>query len=62
MYEPLDRTCLAHRAGRASPGEYMVRKDGKPFAILNATPALVQRTLAGFEMACPSASWSVERT
>ncbi|MGE5476752.1 MAG: hypothetical protein ACM3Q1_08875 [Bacteroidales bacterium] len=61
MYEPLDRICLAPRAIAAAPVEYMVRKDGKPFAILNAPPALVQRTLAGFAQACPSASWSFER-
>lgn len=62
MYKTLDRTYLAPRATGVSPVEYMVRKDGKPFAILNATPALVRRTLAGFALACPSASWSAEPT
>lgn len=69
MYETLDRICPAPRANMgnvASPAtgtqavEYVVRKDGKPFAILNATPALVRRTLAGFALACPAASWSAE--
>lgn len=61
MYQTVDRTCLAPDAIAASPVEYVVRKDGKPFAILNATPALVRRTLAGFALACPAASWSAER-
>lgn len=69
MYETLDRICPAPRAtlGKvvspapdAQPVEYVVCKDGKPFAILNATPALVRRTLAGFAQACPTASWSAE--
>ena len=61
MFETLDHPSPASRAA-ASPAEYMVRKDGRPFAILNATPALVQRTLAGFAQAEPSAFWSIERT
>lgn len=62
MCQALDRTIVAPRATAVSPLEYMVRKDGKPFAILNATPILVRRTLAGFALACPSATWSIERT
>lgn len=61
MLETLDRTSLACRTASHRPVEYMVRKDGKPFAILNATPALAKRTLAGFVLASPAASWSVER-
>jgi hypothetical protein len=45
----------------ARPANYVVRKDGKPFAILNATPALAQRTIAGFMLATPAAHWSYER-
>lgn len=60
MFETLDRSSMASHD--ASPEDYVVRKDGKPFAILNATPALVRRTLAGFAQAEPSATWSVERT
>lgn len=61
MFEPLDDSRVVPRA-TTSAVEYVVRKDGKPFAILNATPALIQRTLAGFALAEPSASWSIERT
>lgn len=45
----------------ARPGNYLVHKDGKPFAILNATPALAERTVAGFMLATPGARWSFER-
>jgi|AGTN01.1.fsa_nt_gi hypothetical protein len=41
------------------PMEYVVCKDGKPFAVLNATPSLALRTVAGFCRSVPSASWSV---
>jgi hypothetical protein len=43
------------------PMDYVVRKDGRPFLVLNATPSLALRTLAGFCRAVPSASWSVIR-
>lgn len=45
----------------ARPINYMVRKDGKPFAILNATPTLAQRTVTGFMRAIPASCWSYER-
>ncbi|HLO79050.1 MAG TPA: hypothetical protein VK196_21550 [Magnetospirillum sp.] len=61
MFEPLVQSCLAFPAEPHRPVEFLVRKDGKPFAILNASPALIQRTLAGFMLASPTASWSVER-
>jgi hypothetical protein len=43
------------------PVEYVVRKDGKPFAILNATPELARRTVSGFALAAPQAAWSMDR-
>ncbi|MBC7952261.1 MAG: hypothetical protein H7Z12_10655 [Rhodospirillaceae bacterium] len=43
------------------PVEYVVRKDGKPFAFLNATPALATRTVTGFALATPEADWTFER-
>lgn len=52
---------LAPRAAETHPRNYMVHKDGKPFAILNATPALAERTLAGFRLATPASTWSFER-
>jgi hypothetical protein len=62
MLEPQDHaTALARPPAIARPVEYVVRKDGKPFAILNATPALAERTMAGFARATPAASWSLER-
>lgn len=45
----------------AVPVDHVVRKDGEPFAVLNATPSLALRTVAGFRRAAPSASWSVDR-
>lgn len=61
MFDTVDRTSQGRRTASHRPVQYMVRKDGKPFAILNATPALADRTLAGFALASPAASWSVER-
>lgn len=62
MFAPLDPVCLARPTHSTRPVEYVVRKDGKPFAILNATPALAERTLAGLALANPAACWSAERT
>jgi hypothetical protein len=61
MLESLDRPTSALRTPASRPVEYVVRKDGKPFVILNATPALAERTMAGFVRATPAASWSLER-
>lgn len=43
------------------PVDYLVTKDGRPFALLNATPALAEHTLAGFVRGTPDAVWSYER-
>lgn len=48
-------------AAEPCPVEYVVRMDGKPFAILNATPALATRTVTGFALARPEADWTFER-
>ncbi|MGE5504852.1 MAG: hypothetical protein ACM31L_10550 [Actinomycetota bacterium] len=40
------------------PVDYTVFKDGTPFAILNATPALAARTVAGFVRTSPECRWS----
>jgi hypothetical protein len=40
------------------PLDYTVFKDGAPFALLNATPALAARTVAGFLRAEPDCRWS----
>lgn len=61
MLDTQDRAGSARPGGSARPVQYVVRKDGKPFAILNATPALAARTLAGFKQANPAAAWSCER-
>lgn len=45
----------------ARPIDFVVHKDGKPFAILNATPALAERTIAGFERTTPQSAWSLQR-
>ncbi len=45
----------------ARPLDYVVTKDGKPFAILNATPELARRTVSGFALAAPEATWSMDR-
>lgn len=63
-----DLSALFARASRhstiartSSPVEYLVHKDGKPFAILNATPALAERTVTGFMLATPDSAWSLHR-
>lgn len=43
------------------PVDHLVHKDGKPFAILNATPALAERTVTGFMLATPTSAWSLQR-
>lgn len=43
------------------PVDYLVHKDGKPFALLNATPALAERTVTGFMLAIPDSAWSLQR-
>lgn len=55
------RTNASTSSAAQRPVDYVVRKDGKPFAILNATPALAQRTVTGFALASPGASWSFDR-
>lgn len=54
-------TNAAPAATEARPSNYLVHKDGKPFAILNATPVLAERTIAGFMLATPGSRWSFER-
>ncbi|HTH16093.1 MAG TPA: hypothetical protein VL974_05520 [Magnetospirillum sp.] len=61
MLDSQNGFCPARQTHAPQPVEYVVRKDGKPFAILNATPTLAERTLAGFRQAAPAASWSFER-
>jgi len=43
------------------PQDYLVTKDGSPFALLNAAPALAEYTLNGFRRADPQACWNCER-
>lgn len=45
----------------ALPLDHVVLKDGRPFAILNATPALASRTLAGFVRSTPGVRWTLAR-
>lgn len=54
-------TSALNPAVEPCPVEYVVCKDGKPFAILNATPALAMRTITGFALATPGADWTFER-
>ncbi len=61
MFSAPDLTGTACPTGSTPAVEYVVHKDGKPFAILNATPALARRTVAGLALASPTASWSFER-
>lgn len=60
-HDDATETTAASSAPGARPLNYMVHKDGKPFAILNATPALAERTVAGFMLATPASHWSFER-
>ncbi|MEW5727017.1 MAG: hypothetical protein AB1918_04250 [Pseudomonadota bacterium] len=43
------------------PRDHVVLKDGRPFAILNATPALARRTLDNFVRSTPEARWTLAR-
>lgn len=43
------------------PRDHVVLKDGRPFAILNATPALARRTLDDFVRSTPEARWTLAR-
>ncbi|HSV29701.1 MAG TPA: hypothetical protein VLL76_09075 [Candidatus Omnitrophota bacterium] len=45
----------------AAPLDHVVLKDGRPFAILNATPALAEYALAGFVQATPGSQWTLAR-
>lgn len=45
----------------ARPLDHVVLKDGRPFAILNATPELARRTLDGFVHSTPAARWTLAR-
>lgn len=52
----------AHGPSRLErPADFMLRRNGTPFAILNATPALARNTVAGFRRTAPGVSWSVDR-
>lgn len=70
MFDPSGPpSCAAHDSAAAPsvsrpkaescPVEYVVHKDSKPFAILNATPVLATRTVNGFALASPGAEWSL---
>ncbi|MBX9634854.1 MAG: hypothetical protein K2X44_07715 [Magnetospirillum sp.] len=54
-------TSVSVPAAEPRPVEYVVCKDGKPFAILNATPVLAARTVTGFALATPGTHWTFER-
>ncbi|MGE5547853.1 MAG: hypothetical protein ACM33T_13200 [Solirubrobacterales bacterium] len=43
------------------PVEHVILKDGLPFAIINATPVLAERTVAGFARVAPEAHWVLAR-
>ncbi len=45
----------------ARPLDHVVLKNGRPFAILNATPELARRTLDGFVHSTPEARWTLAR-
>lgn len=42
--------------------DYLVLRDGEPFAILNATPSLAERTMAGFARTSPEVRWALTRS
>lgn len=42
--------------------DYLVLRDGQPFAILNATPSLAERTVSGFARATPEVHWALTRS
>lgn len=44
-----------------NPVDFVVMKNGRPFAILNATPGLAEYTMAGFALATPEAQWALAR-
>lgn len=44
----------------AGPMEFIVFRNGQPFAVLNATPALAARTVAGFARVSPGCAWTYE--
>ncbi|CAA7626486.1 hypothetical protein [Magnetospirillum sp. UT-4] len=56
----LTRERRSVHSGQPRPADHLVHKDGMPFAILNATPALAARTVAGFRLAVPEAHWSYQ--
>lgn len=41
--------------------DYLVLRDGQPFAVLNATPTLAERTIMGFARATPEIHWELTR-
>jgi hypothetical protein len=43
------------------PVTFAVYRDGRAFLLLNATPALAERTVAGFMRAAPGHEWRYER-
>ncbi len=43
------------------PVDYVVLKNGHPFARLNATPVLAEQTVAGLRRATPAARWTYKR-
>lgn len=53
-------TTSSSAAAPERPINYTVFKDGLPFAILNATPALAAWTVAGFRKATPASQWVYE--
>lgn len=54
-------TITTEAAAEDSPIDFVVLKDGCPFAILNASPGLAEYTMAGFALATPEAQWALAR-
>lgn len=54
-------TMSVDTAAGNSPADFLVLKDGRPFAIVNATPGLAEYTIAGFALATPEAHWALAR-
>lgn len=59
--EPTGTMAIDTPAAATAPVDHVVLKDGSPFAILNASPALAEFTLAGFVQATPEAQWTLAR-